>query len=83
MKKHIRELKLKYYEYKVSKLNKRILFYEQALESPSTMMVDIPRFKSLKKSTEVELIELHDKIFKLTKESIFDTIAYFKRSVNR
>lgn len=70
MKKLIRDLKIRYYEYRVRRLKKSIMFYEQLLASSSTLMVDIPRYKSLKKSTEVELNETYDKLYKLIKEDI-------------
>lgn len=69
MKLIIQYLKIKYYEYNIKRLHKRIEFYTQMLESQSTLMVDIPRYKSYKKSSETELIMINDKLLNLRKEN--------------
>lgn len=69
MKLIIQYLKIKYYEYTIKRLHKRIEFYTQMLESQSTLMVDIPRYKSYKKSSETELIMINDKLLNLRKEN--------------
>lgn len=69
MKKIIQSLKIKYYECTIKRLHKRIEFYTNMLESQGTLMVDIPRYKSYKKSTEYELIMVSDKLIKLRNDN--------------
>lgn len=68
MKKIIHYLKIKYYEYIIKRLHKSVMFYTCMLESQSTLMVDRPRYKSYKKSSESKLIEITDKLLKLRRE---------------
>lgn len=64
----LQEIKIKYYKSRVKRLNKDIDFYNIMLSSNSTMVVDIPRYKQMKKDSESKLCDIHIKLYKLSDE---------------
>lgn len=64
----LQEIKIKYYKSRVKRLNKDIDFYNIMLSSNSTMVVDIPRYKQMKKDSELKLFDIHIKLYKLSAE---------------
>lgn len=68
MGKILQDIKIKYYKSRVKRLNKDIDFYNIMLSSNSTMVVDIPRYKQMKKDSESKLFDIHIKLYKLSAE---------------
>ena len=59
------DTKIYYCNKKIKKLNRKLNFCNFALVSQSTLMMDLPKYKQMKKEMEVELSITNNKLSKL------------------